>query len=272
MNAPIVDVENIRYLTKQEHCALSARIDVANMTLYRTPDMTIDHQAVLTLGEQFGLRNVEHNICADDDGVSDVTVKNGDRHGRYIPYTSRQLSWHTDGYYNADDRAIKSFILHCSEQGIHGGENELLDHEILFGLLQHDNNIDHQSLFAHDAFAIPANMDGGEELRERYVGPVFNTVDNRLHMRFSARSRNIEWNTRPAILTAVEAIRYYLNHSPLTLKIRLEPGMGIITRNVLHRRSAFVDSHDQRRLVFRARYRDDIYDQQLSGFRDALAK
>ncbi len=59
-------------------------------------------------------------------------------------------------------------------------------------------------------------------------------------------------------LTAVEAIRYYLNHSPLVLSVRLKPGMGLIARNVLHTRNAFVDARGTRRLVYRARYFDPL--------------
>ena len=44
--------------------------------------------------------------------------------------------------------------------------------------------------------------------------------------------------------------------APDVLRVRLEPGMGLVCNNVLHGRAAFVDDPAQPRLLYRARYLD----------------
>jgi hypothetical protein len=272
MASPVVDIDDPTNLTPAEHAAISARLDAANMSIYRiNGNRDIDHARIIALGQQFGLNNPERNLCADEDAVSDITACEDAPRRRYIPYTTRPLSWHTDGYYNPNGKSIKAFVLHCVNAAYRGGVNRFLDPEVLFGLLYRDANVRVDALFAPDAFAIPANIDEGEEIRERYEGPVFSRTPDGLHMRFSARTRNIEWSRDPDILTAVEAIRYYLNQSEFVVCRRLEPGMGVITRNVLHCRSEFVDARGAKRLFLRARYRDGIEKKALSAYRNDLA-
>ena len=273
MRAPVVEVNDAANLTPAEHAAISARLDAANMALYRvTGGGSMDHAGVLSLGRQFGLHDLERNLCADEDAVSDITACDDTSRRRYIPYTTRSLSWHTDGYYNPADRCVRAFVLHCVTPAYQGGENQFIDHEMLFGLLSRDANVRTEALFLPGAFSIPANIDDGATVRERFEGPVFSYApQGGLHMRFSARQRNIEWSRDPEVLTAVEAIRYYLNNSEFVLRRRLEPGMGIITRNVLHRRSEFIDARGEKRLFLRARYHDCVSDSVLTGHRHDLA-
>ena len=40
--------------------------------------------------------------------------------------------------------------------------------------------------------------------------------------------------------------------------VTLEPGMGIVCNNVLHRRDGFVDDPSRSRLLYRARYLDRV--------------
>lgn len=273
LESPVVDVDDLADLSAAEHRPISARLDAANMALYRTanPD-AVDHATILALGRQFGLHRAERNLCADDDSVSAIEVAEDELRRRYVPYTPRALSWHTDGYYNSGENAIRSFVLHCINPAFRGGANQFLDHEILFGLLRQDANINIDALFAPDAYAIPANIDEGVEIRGHVSGAVFSIEDGALYMRFSARQRNIEWKANARILTAVEAIRYYLNHSGFVLSTTLEPGMGVISRNVLHRRDSFANARGGRRLLLRARYHDPIRPEALSGSRHALAQ
>ena len=42
------------------------------------------------------------------------------------------------------------------------------------------------------------------------------------------------------------------------IRVRLEPGMGMVCNNVLHQRSGFVDDPLSPRLLYRARYLDRI--------------
>ena len=108
------------------------------------------------------------------------------------------------------------------------------------------------------AMTIPANIEEGKVIRDARTGPVF-SVDKdsgRLHMRYSARKRNIEWHDDVLIRQAVEKINELLADDAITLKYRLNAGEGIICNNVLHNRSGFKDSEMQQRLMYRARYYD----------------
>jgi hypothetical protein len=48
------------------------------------------------------------------------------------------------------------------------------------------------------------------------------------------------------------------SHAPFIYRGRLEPGMGLISTNVLHDRAAFADSGERQRLLYRARYYDRL--------------
>jgi len=77
-------------------------------------------------------------------------------------------------------------------------------------------------------------------------------------MRFSARKRNIVWRDTEDTHRAVEMINHLLADDNNVLKVKLKAGQGIICNNVLHNRSAFTDSEQQKRLMYRARYYDAV--------------
>ena len=78
-------------------------------------------------------------------------------------------------------------------------------------------------------------------------------------MRYTARTRSIEWKRDPAVQAAVAALEALLAaESPHIHQVTLAPGMGIVCNNVLHDRTGFVDDPDRPRLLYRARYRDRI--------------
>ena len=83
-------------------------------------------------------------------------------------------------------------------------------------------------------------------------------VRGNLHMRYTARTRSIEWKQDAATLAAVAALeRLLASDTPHIFKARLDPGMGLLCNNVLHDRSAFIDDPGQPpRLLYRARYLD----------------
>jgi len=185
------------------------------------------------------------------------------RHQGYIPYTDRPLSWHTDGYYNPLDRQVRAWVLHCASDAASGGENGLLDHEIAYILLRDHDPALVAALMAPDAMTIPPNTEEGTEVRGAQSGPVF-SVDSEtgtLHMRYSARKRNITWKQDPATIAAVRFLEDTLTGTcPYILHHRLAPGQGVISNNVLHNRTGFRDdpATGRRRLIYRARYYDRI--------------
>lgn len=233
-----------------------------NWVLYRAGNpREMTEETLKLLGERLGLRHVDRNLCAEDSGVTAVTTRA--RPGKpYIPYTNRPLSWHTDGYYNDTAHQIRGWILHCVQDAADGGDNEILDHELLYIHLRDRDPSLVAALMEPDAMTIPANEDGGRELRPDHSGPVF-SVDStgNLHMRYSARKRNIVWKDRPGTRAAAEAIETLLSDTSAPIsRYRLRPGEGIVSNNVLHRRDGFTDNPaaGKKRLFLRARYYDRI--------------
>ena len=236
----------------------------ANMALIRLPEGWERSGAGLRrLGAALGLARLDQNLCADEDGISAIRVADQRRANEYIPYTDRPLSWHTDGYYNAPEQQIRAWALLCARPAAEGGENQLLDPEIAYLLLRDENPDYVAALMRPDAMTIPPNVENGVELRPQQSGPVF-SVEKRsaaLHMRYTARTRSIEWrddrNTRLAAGFLAELLA---SDADYIIRHRLESGQGVICNNVLHRREAFADDAEsgQQRLLYRARYHDRI--------------
>jgi len=257
----IVEVRDPRALTRQERRALADRCARANMVIYACPDTTPDKDLPRLLAHQFGVFRLDHNWLADDDGISSVTVSGDAGRGDYIPYTNRAIRWHTDGYYNPPDRRIRAMILHCVSNAATGGENRLLDHEIAYLLLRDVDPALVAALMQPDAMTIPARTDDAGVVRAAETGPVF-SVDpdsGALHMRYTARTRSIEWKDAKVVREAATCLEGILaGNSHCIHRVTLQPGMGLLCNNVLHDRSAFVDDPSQPRLIYRARYYDRI--------------
>lgn len=258
----IVEVDDPRRPTEAEHAAILQRCRRANMAIYvgRTgddPDKGIPRR----LGERFGLHRLDQNPGADDDAISAITIQSDALHRGYIPYTDRPLAWHTDGYYNAPEHQIHAFILHCVRPAAEGGENGLIDPDMVYLRLRDRDPALVHALMQPKAMSIPANIVDGVELRPRRTGPVFSKdAGGRLHMRYTDRRRNIDWHDDPATTAAVTALREVLETSDTPiLRARLQPGWGIICNNVLHSRTRFNDDDGNgTRLFYRARYYDRI--------------
>ena len=259
----IVEIKNPRQLTSAEFEAIHTRCRKTNMAIYagptgNDPDKTIPK----SLGKQFGLTELDCNMGADDDGVTALKVIDGEWRGGYIPYTNRLIHWHTDGYYNTPEQQIRALQLHCVSPAAKGGENALLDHEIAYLHLR-DSNPDYiRALMQADAMTIPPNITDGKEIRPARCGPVFSILeDGSLHMRYTARTRSIEWSPDPITRSAVKALNDYLDSSsPWIYRATLQPGQGLISNNVLHDRSGFDDDETHSRQLYRLRYYQRITD------------
>ncbi len=257
----VVDVVDPRALTAAEHAALSDRCRRANMAVYTSLVTEADRDLPRLLGHHFGLRRLDSNWLADDDGISSVTVNAHGGRADYIPYTNRPIRWHTDGYYNPPPQRIWAMILHCVTNAPAGGENALLDHEIAYLLLRDADPAFVAALMESDAMTIPARTDDRGVVRAAETGPVFfvDPISGALHMRYTARTRSIVWKDNPAIRAAVSFLeRLLAGPSPYVHRLTLRPGMGLVCSNVLHDRSGFTDDAARPRLLFRARYYDRI--------------
>jgi alpha-ketoglutarate-dependent taurine dioxygenase len=258
----VVEVADPRRLTPAEQEAILARCRRANMAIYASRHVEADKDLPRKLGEQFGLVRLDRNLLADEDAISTLTVaeeQEGMR-GDFIPYTNRPIRWHTDGYYNPPAQRILGMILHCVQSAETGGENRLLDHEIAYILLRERDPEHVRALSEPDVMTIPPRLDENGVARPAQSGPVFSLLPcGALHMRYTARTRSIEWKDTPSVRAAVAALEAILGEdSPFILRGRLEPGMGLICNNVLHDRSGFTDSPARRRMIYRGRYLDRI--------------
>lgn len=258
-----VAVANPLALLPAEQAHILANIRKTNLALYRiTAPELAGKPAIRELGRQFGLEHLDSNICADEDSITSLRVVENGRHHGYIPYSNRRLSWHTDGYYNSLDKQIRAIVMHCVTPAQDGGSNMYLDHEILYLYLRERDPAYISALMRPDAMTIPPNVEDGDEVRGEQSGPVF-SLDARgnLHMRYSARTRNIRWHDDKLTAQAVEYLNELLNSDmPYLLRYRLQANEGIICNNVLHNRTAFTDSDEpaKKRLLYRARYFDRV--------------
>ena len=159
----VVQIEDPFSISASERDAIRERCGRANMAVYAFPpllDETAQRRAVLQLGRFMGLEAVEDHRSRDQDGLVAIeVVESGGRLG-YIPYTSRPIAWHTDGYYNyhGPDRAVQAMLLHCVRDA-DGGDNRLLDHEIAYIRLRDENPAYIAALMHPEAMAIPANVE-----------------------------------------------------------------------------------------------------------------
>jgi alpha-ketoglutarate-dependent taurine dioxygenase len=263
----LVDVKNPFDLTEKEKSEMKRSFVRANMAIYSINNVTdfADKKIVARLGDIFGLSHLDKNLGADNDSITSLEVIEGGRKQGYIPYSNLKLSWHTDGYYNLPEQQIRGVILHCVSSAAEGGENALLDHEMMYIHLRDQNSAYISALMKPNVLTIPPNIENGVEIRGSQSGPVFSFDDKTgaLHMRYSARKRNIIWAEDDITAKAVNAIDDFLaSDSVWILRHRLQPGQGLISNNVLHNRTSFKndESGEHQRLIYRGRYYDRLTD------------
>jgi len=241
----VTEIGGLLDVSGSEKEAILASCRRANMAIYSCRDEFVDRKAVLSFAGLFGLTQIDHHLCANSDGVSELAVAADGVRGDYVPYSSRSLSWHTDGYYNAASRRLQALLLHCAAAAARGGENALLDPEIAYLRLR-DTNPEYIAAFEHpQCMEIPANNDAEGEIRPAVTGPVFwyDPASGALRMRYSARKKNIRWRNDAATTAARECLSELLGDDDgLVLRCRLKPGQGLIANNVLHNRKAFAVS------------------------------
>jgi alpha-ketoglutarate-dependent taurine dioxygenase len=263
----LVPVADPFALTTAEQSRVRDLCRRSNLCIYKVTGnaQAADKELVHQLGLQFGLSHLDDNLRSDEDDITSLTVTE-QQGNQYIPYTNRPLSWHTDGYYNAPAQQVRGFILHCAQPAAEGGENSLIDHELVYIRIRDRDPAYIGALMHPEAMTIPANVEQGAEIRGACSGPVFSVdaVSGSLHMRYSARKRNIEWRDDELTREAAALITEILDIDEIAYKYRLGAGEGVICNNVLHKRSGFNDSADEKRLMYRARYYDRVADTGLS--------
>ncbi len=118
-----------------------------------------------------------------------------------------------------------------------------------------------------NVMTIPARIEDGKTARQEEAGQVFSVSEKGdLHMRYTIRTNNVIWSEEPKTAEALAYLREILNSdSPHIFKGLLEPGMGLISNNVLHDRAVFSDDAEYKRHYYRARYFDRLVGTGLSA-------
>ena len=251
-------ISNPELLNTVELKSLRQHCELNNFALYQFSNPSITDKNIIShMAKQIGMLTLDQNLCADNDSISSLKVMNIGRAKGYIPYTAKALNWHTDGYYNPIQQHIRSFLLHCVQNAASGGENTLINHELIYIHLYDTDPQLITALRQQDALTIPANVENGVQIRAAQNGPVFyrDTTTDTLQMRYTARSRSIQWKQDKQLLRAIGIIEELLSGNEYVLHYTLQPGEGLICNNILHGRSAFTNGNipQQQRLMYRAR-------------------
>lgn len=258
-----VDIQNADEPTAAELAKLKDYLTRYNLVLYRfLHQPQASKQQVHRLAQLMGLKNLAHNLCADTDSLTSIQVTQHQGQHDYIPYTDKKLSWHTDGYYHAPHEQIHGMLLHCVRPAAQGGLSLFMDHELAYLLLRDEHPALIEALLHPAAFTIPANILNGEIIRPAQTGPVFSfNANGNLHMRYSARQKNVIWRDDPMTQAAAQfLLDLWEQGSPYQLNYTLQAGEGLICNNVLHCRTAFVDADEpaKKRLLYRGRYLERV--------------
>ena len=258
----IIELNNPIKLTDNELIAFKSTCSKTNIAIYRCINIDQNNkQSAISVAQQLGLRQLDANLCADEDRISVITDTGqdmGKKKSHYIPYTNKPLNWHTDGYYNASEQRIHAFLMHCVRPAKSGGENSYLDPEIAY-ILMRDENPDYVAALMHDdVMMIPANEMDGKQIRPAQTGPVFfiDADSQALCMRYTARQRNIVWKQDKTVQHALAFLHEILQGNSYMFHYSLNAGEGVVCNNVLHNRTAFEDYQDEnkKRMLYRGRF------------------
>lgn len=238
--------------------AICHAVRLNGFAYYQWTDTPEDPASALTnLLEALSLSGGDSGVIRESAELSLLQDLSGTPKGRFPPYQSSAMGWHTDGYYNAQQDAIRSFSLHCIEAAASGGALRLMDDNLLI-LALFKEDIDLIALLSHpEAMTLPANKDDlGHNRPDRTVAMIQKQNDNSLTMRFTTRSKNIQWRCAATRAAAEHAANLIDQHPHWQTRLLLRCGEGVITRNVLHTREPFQDvANGASRKVLRGRFR-----------------
>ena len=239
-----VSISDINHVSKTEISQIKQKLTKFNCCIYASGTDLDDDSKIMRFAQSLGMRTFDsHNI--DDSAISTISANKDENNIRYIPYTNKGLNWHTDGYY--DSKPIFSWLLHCIEPALSGGENFLLDHELAIReyILKYDDII---YLTNNETFSIPTDEVAKREITSNYVCDMNNEY-KKLHMNFSMRKENIIVNkdSESAMSKLIKIIKEDCKKYHLTYK--LSKSEGIVSNNILHGRNAFKDGQVMRKIL-----------------------
>jgi alpha-ketoglutarate-dependent taurine dioxygenase len=210
-----------------------------------------------------GLVDFDPHLCVEGDGLVVIEDTNAPKKGGYVPYSNKALNWHTDGYNNQMDALVGSFSLYCIQPAAEGGENRWIDPEMLYIHFRELNPSIISALSQPKTLTIPERREDNQIVREVSIGPVFfiDEISQKPKMRFTQRKKNIIWLESVEIADALCELNNFLSGvSEMHHQYKLAAGEGIVCNNVIHNRSAFIDSVQQKRKLLRGRYKNSVTD------------
>jgi len=252
-----VQISSPNEVSKHEKSRVISMLRNNNLVFFHIDNVRFtDKLSIKNMAHQIGLGNYELDSQSDKDGLTEIRdMEHNDLENEYVPYTNKELNWHTDGYYTNQKNSILSWLLFCKTSAETGGTNKYLDHEIAY-ILFNNKSSDLKDLMLDDACCIPENL---MTERKKIFNPVFMFNNEKLHMKFSMREKNIIWNDNS--LEAVNILKKIIKESSdYHIVKKLEAGSGVITNNVIHMRTAFTNSENKNRLLYRLRSKKRVAD------------
>ncbi|NOY17776.1 MAG: TauD/TfdA family dioxygenase [Gammaproteobacteria bacterium] len=252
----VVELKDMSAITNAEKARILELIELANMCVYTAGAAELSMASLLNLGEQIGVVATDKSTRhSKSDELTDSGIL-----GKAIPFSTRQVHWHTDATYYGSDKTIQALFLLCKRPAIEGGSNKVLDNEVLYILLRDKDPQVLRILMRDDCFKYKNPKTG--EISDQQSGKVFWTnPDGHLCHRFSFRKMDMAWSEDSEVIAARDILEsVILDESEYVIEGRLESGMGLVSNNVLHTREKPVDSDDptKKRLLFRARFYDRV--------------
>tara|TARA_B100001063_G_scaffold233771_1_gene250399 strand:- start:215 stop:1045 length:831 start_codon:yes stop_codon:yes gene_type:complete len=237
------EIQDINHITSEEISNIKGKIKKFNFCIYKSSVGLHNQADLVNFARSIGMKTYDTNNIHNSP-VSLIMSLDSRNTVNYIPYTNKQLNWHTDGYY--DEKPIFSWLLHCEEPAYSGGENYLLDHELAIReyIFKYDNL---DSLSRSDALVIPGNVEANRDETKGYICDSDNTY-KRFHMKFSMREKNMKLNeqSKTAFMRMKKIIKEDCKKYSLTYK--LSKNEGIVSNNILHGRNSFEDGKIMRKL------------------------
>jgi len=249
----IVEIRNPLALTTAEKNQIQRLCQHNNFALIQTQPQADYSHSIVQLNQQLGLIAPDNHLFVSNDTLAHITPTSDKQQGEFIPYTTKPIGWHTDGYYNPLEQRIRSFSLFCVNPASSGGENSWLDNDMLYILLRQQNPEAADLLTRTDAMTIPAHSENGKILRPKSVGAIFMPDHNQLYLRYTQRKKYVQFTDEVVAAVALlddilaKGSAYHFQHL-------MAKNQGIICNNVIHRRSGFVDDKSNPRLLLRGRY------------------
>jgi len=252
----VVELGDMTALTNTEKTKIQELIELANMCVFTSGSAPINMDSLLSIGEQLGVTHTDKSVRhSKSDELTNSGILN-----KAIPFSTRHVRWHTDATYYGSDKTIQSLFLLCKRPAIEGGNNKVLDNEILYIHLRDKEPEALKILMRDDCFMYKNPKTG--EISKDLGGKVFwINPEGQLCYRFSFRKMDMAWSEDSDVLAARDTLEsLILNESEYVIEGRLEAGMGLASNNVMHTREKLIDSDDEasQRLLFRTRFYDRI--------------